>query len=453
MRWSALGLGIYVAACGSPGAFRCTENVDCGAEGVCVDGYCAFPDAECPSGLRFGEFAAGALAGTCVDPFGTTGDVETGTAPTTMTPTTAPPPTNSSDPAGDSSSTTTPVGESSSSTGGASCPPDWWDCAWSRRRPIDVAYEGEALADFPVHVVLTDNRIDFTAAAPDGADVRFVQNGEVLPHEIVAWGRSAAELWVRVPDLGSDAPIHLYHGNPDAADASTPAQVWSNGYFSVLHMVDETDVLGLLDLVPVGVEPAPGLLGNGLQFDAATAYMQDQGPPFELFAGGATVSALFNANGWGEGGFGRLVDASDINTTATGYSFGLVLSGDGGQEAVRFGRGHTVNRGTWYSVPESAMLDTWIVAAVSYGDEPLDAPSMWLDGEPIEIVAPQVPVGDLVPAPLPLTIGALATTDLRFFDGVIDEIHFAVERSGAWIAAEQLSFTDQLLIFGAGESL
>jgi hypothetical protein len=68
------------------------------------------------------------------------------------------------------------------------------------------------------------------------------------------------------------------------------------------------------------------------------------------------------------------------------------------------------------------------------------------------ILVETAPSGVPNPAPLPFTVGALATTDLRFFDGVIDEIHVAGLRSNEWIAAEQLSFTDQLLVFGPAES-
>src|SRR5690606_29931482 len=162
----------------------------------------------------------------------------------------------------------------------------------------------------------------------------------------------------------------------------------------------------------------PGMLGNGLQFDGTTAYLQDQGPPLDLFARGATVSMVFNASGWGEAGFGRILDAADINTTATGYSIALAMNGDGGFEALRFGRGHTVNRGTWYTPDGSIALDTWVVAAASYEDVATNDPALWVGGAATGVLEEQIPDGDLVPPPHPLTIGAMATTQLRFFDGV-----------------------------------
>lgn len=56
-----------IAACADFEPFACAEDAPCAARlgGVCADGFCAFPDANCPAGLRFGEFA-GTVAGQCV---------------------------------------------------------------------------------------------------------------------------------------------------------------------------------------------------------------------------------------------------------------------------------------------------------------------------------------------------------------------------------------------------
>ncbi|MCB9753982.1 MAG: hypothetical protein H6713_28900 [Myxococcales bacterium] len=48
-------------------AFTCAQDGECGADGVCEeDGSCSFPDDECPSGKRYGDYAAAELAGACV---------------------------------------------------------------------------------------------------------------------------------------------------------------------------------------------------------------------------------------------------------------------------------------------------------------------------------------------------------------------------------------------------
>lgn len=343
--------------------------------------------------------------------------------------------------------------DGSSSTGSESCAPGWWDCDWKYRRAVEVQWTGAAVQDFPVQVILDLGRSSFEGVSATGADVRFVSGEEVLAHELVTWELSGlAEAWVRIPDLASADPLHLYYGNPSATDAADPASVWSNGYVSVLHLIDETDSLGLLDLAPSSAERVPGLVGEGLQFVGDMTFMQDQGSPPPLFEEVTTVSMVFNPSGWGQGGFGRILDASDINTTTTGYSIAVAAMGDGGLAALRFGRGYDMARGTWFTPDNSVVLDDWHVAGVRYVDGLGDVPSGWISGQPQVMHEQVTPAGAPVPPPVPLTIGALGTTDLRFFDGVIDEIHIAfAERDDAWMAAEHLSFTNQMLSFGPEE--
>ena len=71
--------------------YACTDDGECGAEGVCeADGWCSFPDERCDSGRRYGTYSGGGLGGVCVDVLpgtssgdgATTGDVSTTDAST-----------------------------------------------------------------------------------------------------------------------------------------------------------------------------------------------------------------------------------------------------------------------------------------------------------------------------------------------------------------------------------
>ena len=42
---------------GSGGSFACSTDEQCGGGGTCTNGLCAFPDGECMSGLRYGDFS------------------------------------------------------------------------------------------------------------------------------------------------------------------------------------------------------------------------------------------------------------------------------------------------------------------------------------------------------------------------------------------------------------
>lgn len=65
----AVALGLWLAFACSPG-FTCSDDDQCslsGEPGVCVaGGHCAYPDADCPSGLAFPKGAADDRAGQCV---------------------------------------------------------------------------------------------------------------------------------------------------------------------------------------------------------------------------------------------------------------------------------------------------------------------------------------------------------------------------------------------------
>jgi hypothetical protein len=116
MRWrlaAGLGLGLGLAhACGDEG-FACNDDEQCTlseAPGKCVEGgRCAYPNAQCPSGLAYPQGAPAGLAGECVPSEAVGSSTGGETAMTTAEP-------------GSSVSTTEAAdGESSSSGGPQSC--------------------------------------------------------------------------------------------------------------------------------------------------------------------------------------------------------------------------------------------------------------------------------------------------------------------------------------------
>ena len=68
-RTFALALfGIVVGACIARDRLVCSDDTQCTLRdgGMCIDGGCAYPDGDCPSGYRYSDFA-GEHAGQCVD--------------------------------------------------------------------------------------------------------------------------------------------------------------------------------------------------------------------------------------------------------------------------------------------------------------------------------------------------------------------------------------------------
>ncbi len=91
-----LAAGVLYLGCHS-NTFACLEDAACGNGGSCeVTGFCSFPDSQCLSGRRYGEFAGDGLGGACVQEESssssgaTTSPISTGSSTsTTSAPTTA----------------------------------------------------------------------------------------------------------------------------------------------------------------------------------------------------------------------------------------------------------------------------------------------------------------------------------------------------------------------------
>lgn len=64
--WLVVIVMIALSGCAVPSSYTCEADSECG-DGQCIAGGCAFVANECPSGLRYGEYAPASLAGNCVE--------------------------------------------------------------------------------------------------------------------------------------------------------------------------------------------------------------------------------------------------------------------------------------------------------------------------------------------------------------------------------------------------
>jgi hypothetical protein len=65
MRAFVVGVALVASGC-LPKSYHCTTSNDCGAAGVCeTNGFCAYSDSDCTSGLRYGDLS-GDVAHVCV---------------------------------------------------------------------------------------------------------------------------------------------------------------------------------------------------------------------------------------------------------------------------------------------------------------------------------------------------------------------------------------------------
>ena len=113
-----------------------------------------------------------------------------------------------------------------------------WDIpsfAYRMQLTVPAAQVSTTVLNFPLLVSFQD--ADFqTKVQADGDDFVFVQNGNVLAHEIDRFDQSAGSLvaYVRA-NLSSavDNTFWLYYGNPVIGSTESPETLWSNGYDAV----------------------------------------------------------------------------------------------------------------------------------------------------------------------------------------------------------------------------
>jgi biopolymer transport protein ExbB len=142
----------------------------------------------------------------------------------------------------------------------------WQDWPYSKRLFLNTTASGADVTGnvlgFPVLVRLTKSNFDFSQAAPNGRDVRFLKSDDTpLPCEIERWDAAAgqAEIWVRLDTVyGNDAThfIRMLWGSSAAREVSTGQAVFdtADGFQAVWH------------LGQVGSGPASDATANG--FDA-----------------------------------------------------------------------------------------------------------------------------------------------------------------------------------------
>ena len=156
-------------------------------------------------------------------------------------------------------------------------------------------------------------------------------------------------------------------------------------------------------------------------FDGGSDRYLDAGNPAALdniFAGGGTISAWFNAAGYGEISFGRIVfKGSDASNAASTQIF---LINSTGQKELKLYRSWDGANGQWTITPIE--LDTWYNIVVTYNeDSAANNPIMYLNGVSKTVTEAVTPSGSVVSDAANNFIIGSRVTD-REFDGRIAEI-------------------------------
>lgn len=252
------GLSVVSVACtSSSNVFTCASDTDCTGEGVGTcqsNGFCAFPDAMCDSGSRYGELAGGGFANMCVPQDGSN---ETDPAADSTSSTSSDPPTTTGVTTSDGSSSETGILTESStaaSTGGpAECEVLFRDDFEDEELFPDWEMVGTGAVDF------FGGRVDLTPTPQAGDQPTWLRSTEPVRFE-GGWVR------VEISDVpgadGIQAIISLTHQNEvrsydivvDGGSDQISARVWDAEGFTDLQTVS----FEKFDTPWVGIREADG---------------------------------------------------------------------------------------------------------------------------------------------------------------------------------------------------
>ena len=310
---------------------------------------------------------------------------------------------------------------------------------------------GAPLVDFPLLVVLDDQRAARDSMRADASDVRFyTATGDVLAAEIEQVGAAGGApliAWVRVPSLAQGLDLIVAYGaDPDAT--STDA-AWSDEFAGVWHLDGSGDAPdstpNLLDGAATGTTAIAGIVGGARLFTRADPDWIAIASGAGLVLSTATVSGWLDLSTQPPGGSNYAIVSREVadagnddfwladNVGFAGVEFSTTGTGDFGQASS-----YALTIGAW----------THVVATIDGANA-----TVYVDGAPVETFPM---VGPLVNDTRPIFIGAdrngfsaEGLPDVDYADGAIDEVRIeTVARTAAWIAADDLAQRDQLLTYG-----
>lgn len=167
---------------------------------------------------------------------------------------------------------------------------------WNYKRQIvlNTTINGAGISGnvygFPVLIRLNSGNFEFSQVMPDGKDILFVRNGQILPFEIERWNAviQKAEIWVKVDTVyGNDSvqSITMRWGNPSVKKLSgfNPVFDTAGSFQGVWHMEGaQTDSVmdvtenGYHGYSPDSTNPliTGGVIGDCRKFDGKDDFIE-----------------------------------------------------------------------------------------------------------------------------------------------------------------------------------
>ncbi|MFC1600634.1 LamG domain-containing protein [Patescibacteria group bacterium] len=167
-----------------------------------------------------------------------------------------------------------------------------------------------------------------------------------------------------------------------------------------------------------------GKLSNALEFDGQAASGDDyvdagtDSSVDNIFSGGGTVSVWFKIDGYGESGFGRILDKNSTDT-AIYVSAGGVNDETNAISLMREG----TSTGRWHTQANTITTGTWYHFVAVFNEDSLsNDPTFYLNGKEVLVTETTSPSGSYDNDGSGSLIIGNNSSGSRTFDGIIDEL-------------------------------
>jgi hypothetical protein len=357
----------------------------------------------------------------------------------------------------------------------------WLGEDWTYRKSLTFnnSAQGENLIDFPVLVTLTPGNFDYSHCGSDGRDIRFVDADDTtqLDYQIEKWNDNGdSTIWVRVPQIdGSSSTdyIWLYYGNPGAADAQAPENVWDSNYRAVWHLSEGgtgtrfDSTANNNDGAPQfydGDEATAGAVDGADELDGINDYVRIPGSNIGTTSVTVEAWAKFNAldattfsptSGTSPGGTlfsTRELDGDQSPTLCVspasggaGTQEGAIFTFDSANDAIGAKGQTAIQPGQWYYL---AGVFEYTGAGSFYGNW-----NVYVNGNRDNPSANNFSHAGSISMPFngtPWRIGDQNQWTDGETNAVIDELRLSnTARSADWIRAQFLSMSNNFITFGS----
>ena len=283
---------------------------------------------------------------------------------------------------------------------------------WSHSKAvlINTASTGASISEnvyrFPLLVLLDSVQFDFSAALPDGRDIRFSKSGGTrLNYEIEQWSSGRAAVWVLVDTVfgNSASPqITMHWGNTGAPDFSSARQVFdtASGFEGVWHLSRPAPyrdaTLNSNSGINNGTINADGRIGAARYFDGIAYASVEHNTSLE--PSGLSLSCWFKTDGV-QVPISKLINKGEAGIPYQSYTLEIRKEGTAGFQTAR--------QDSTADLLQSSLQvddDAWHFLAATF-DAATGKSLLYLDGDIVDSSVNLLPIQYYSAQPYPLMFG------------------------------------------------